>query len=145
MIGPVRCVSKPVDRGKCRLGPGGENESPRRTEFLAADDDGPATGHGGATTYEPAAFAREALAGDIVVPVVGRLFPDTPGDDRPVRAGVGVAGELATRELSGTLHLNATDGPAGWRIDLCPAGPAVPSHAKAGTAVCGTALTFSPG
>jgi hypothetical protein len=51
----------------------------------------------------------------------------------------------ATRELSGTLHPHATDGPTGWWIDLGAADPAVSGHAQAGTAVCGTALTFSSG
>jgi hypothetical protein len=51
----------------------------------------------------------------------------------------------ATGELSGTLHPHATDGPTGWRIDLGAASPAVSGHAQAGTAVCGTALTFSSG
>ena len=41
-------------------------------------------------------------------------------------------------ELSGTLHLHATDGPAEWWIDLDAAGPAAPQHAKADTAVRGT-------
>ncbi|MGC1281581.1 MAG: hypothetical protein WA895_01495 [Streptosporangiaceae bacterium] len=36
-----------------------------------------------------------------------------------------------TRELSGTLHPHATDGPTRWRIDLGAVSPAVPAHAQA--------------
>jgi hypothetical protein len=52
---------------------------------------------------------------------------------------------LTTGELSGTLGPHATDGPTGWWIDLGVVSPAASGHAQAGTAVCGTALTFSPG
>lgn len=45
---------------------------------------------------------------------------------------------LAGDELSGTLHLHATDGPVEWWIDLDAAAAAVPEHAKADTAVRGT-------
>jgi hypothetical protein len=51
----------------------------------------------------------------------------------------------ATRELSGTLHPDVTDGPTGWRIDLGAAGPTVSEHAQAGMAVCDATLTFSSG
>ena len=46
--------------------------------------------------------------------------------------------QAAIEELSGTLHLHATDGTSEWWIDLGAAGPAVPGHAKADTAVRGT-------
>jgi uncharacterized protein (TIGR03083 family) len=41
-------------------------------------------------------------------------------------------------ELSGTLHLHATDGPAEWWVDLEAAGRAVSGHIKADTAIRGT-------
>jgi hypothetical protein len=43
-----------------------------------------------------------------------------------------------TGELSGTLHLHATDGPTEWWIDLEATGPAVSGHITADTAICGT-------
>jgi hypothetical protein len=51
----------------------------------------------------------------------------------------------ATRELSGTLHPHATDEPTAWWIALGAVSRAMSGHAQAGTAVCGTALTFSSG
>lgn len=50
----------------------------------------------------------------------------------------GLLGQEAIEELSGTLHLHATDGPAEWWIDLDAAGTAVRQHAKADMAVRGT-------
>jgi hypothetical protein len=50
----------------------------------------------------------------------------------------GLLAQEATGELSGTLHLHATDGPTEWWIDLDAAGKAVPGHAKADTAIRGT-------
>jgi uncharacterized protein (TIGR03083 family) len=50
----------------------------------------------------------------------------------------GLLAQEATGELSGTLHLHATDGPAEWWIDLDAAGKAVPGHGKADTAIRGT-------
>jgi uncharacterized protein (TIGR03083 family) len=38
-------------------------------------------------------------------------------------------------ELTGTLHLHATDGPAEWWVDLGAADPATSGHAKADTAI----------
>jgi uncharacterized protein (TIGR03083 family) len=50
----------------------------------------------------------------------------------------GLLAQETTGELSGTLHLHATDGPAEWWIDLEAAGPAVSGHVKADTAIRGT-------
>ena len=46
--------------------------------------------------------------------------------------------QQTTGELSGTLHLHATDGPAEWWIDLEAACPAVSGHIKADAAIRGT-------
>jgi uncharacterized protein (TIGR03083 family) len=50
----------------------------------------------------------------------------------------GLLAHEAVEELSGTLHLHATDGPTEWWIDLDAAGPAVSGHIKADTALRGT-------
>jgi hypothetical protein len=50
----------------------------------------------------------------------------------------GLLSQAAIEELSGTLHLHATDGTSEWWIDLGAAGAAVPGHAKADTAIRGT-------
>jgi len=50
----------------------------------------------------------------------------------------GLLAQEASGELSGTLHLHATDGPTEWWIDLGAAGPATSGHIKADTAVRGT-------
>jgi uncharacterized protein (TIGR03083 family) len=50
----------------------------------------------------------------------------------------GLLAQQTPGELSGTLHLHATDGPTEWWIDLEAGGPAVPGHIKADTAVRGT-------
>ena len=50
----------------------------------------------------------------------------------------GLLAQETTGELSGTLHLHATDGPTEWWIDLEAAGPAVSGHIKADTAIRGT-------
>ena len=50
----------------------------------------------------------------------------------------GLLAQETTGELSGTLHLHATDGPTEWWIDLEAAAPAVSGHIKADTAVRGT-------
>jgi uncharacterized protein (TIGR03083 family) len=50
----------------------------------------------------------------------------------------GLLAPESSGELSGTLHLHATDGPTEWWIDLEAAGPAVSGHIKADTAIRGT-------
>jgi hypothetical protein len=50
----------------------------------------------------------------------------------------GLLAQETSGELTGTLHLHATDGPAEWWIDLAAAGPAVSGHIKADTAVRAT-------
>lgn len=73
--------------------------------------------------------------------------PPHPLDGEVAAAGIeefvieflpGLLAQEATGELSGTLHLHATDGPTEWLIDLDAAGKAVPGHAKADTAIRGT-------
>jgi hypothetical protein len=50
----------------------------------------------------------------------------------------GLLASDTTGEVSGTLHLHATDGQTEWWIDLDAAGSAVSGHVKAGTAIRGT-------
>ena len=50
----------------------------------------------------------------------------------------GLLAHETTRELSGTLHLHATDGPPNGGFDQAAAGPAVFGPIKADTAVRGT-------
>jgi hypothetical protein len=73
--------------------------------------------------------------------------PANPLDEDVAAAGIdefmieflpGLLSHETLGELSGTLHLHATDGPTEWWIDLGAAGAAVPQHAKADTAVRGT-------
>lgn len=73
--------------------------------------------------------------------------PPNPLDGDVAAAGIeefiieflpGLLSQEATGELSGTLHLHATDGPTEWWIDLDAAGTAVSRHAKADTAIRGT-------
>jgi MDMPI C-terminal domain/Mycothiol maleylpyruvate isomerase N-terminal domain len=47
----------------------------------------------------------------------------------------GLLGAESVEGLGGTLHLQATDGPPEWWIDLDRGGSAVPGHAKADTAI----------
>ena len=70
----------------------------------------------------------------------------------PLQAGVAAAGieEFITEflpgmlaqatggDLTGTLHLHATDGPVEWWLDLDAPGAALPHHAKADTAIRAT-------
>jgi uncharacterized protein (TIGR03083 family) len=73
--------------------------------------------------------------------------PPSPLDGDVAAAGIeefmieflpGLLSARPSGELSGTLHLHATDGPAEWWIDLGAGGPAVSGHAKADTAIRGT-------
>ena len=84
--------------------------------------------------------AQDAVAAD------GGPSPD-PVDGDVAAAGIeefmieflpGLLAQETTGELSGTLHLHATDGPTEWWIDLEAAAPAVSGHIKADTAVRGT-------
>jgi uncharacterized protein (TIGR03083 family) len=84
--------------------------------------------------------AEHAVTGD------GRP-PPNPLDGDVAAAGInefmieflpGLLSQEAIGGLSGTLHLHATDGPTEWWIDLGAAGPAVPQHLRADTAVRGT-------
>ena len=84
--------------------------------------------------------AQHAVAAD------GGPSPD-PLDGDLAAAGIeefmieflpGLLAQETIGELSGTLHLHATDGPTEWWIDLEAAGPAVSGHIKADTAIRGT-------
>ena len=84
--------------------------------------------------------AQDAVAAD------GGPSPD-PLDGDVAAAGIeefmieflpGLLAQETTGELSGTLHLHATDGPTEWWIDLQAAGSAVSGHIKADTAIRGT-------
>jgi uncharacterized protein (TIGR03083 family) len=78
--------------------------------------------------------------------VDGGAEPD-PLDGEVVTAGIeeffveflpGLLAQEGVEGLGGTLHLDATDGPAEWWIDLDANGSAIPRQAKADTAVRGT-------
>src|SRR5260370_5684223 len=49
----------------------------------------------------------------------------------------GILAQEAIEELSGTLHLHATDGPTEWWIDINTAAPAVSGDVNADTAIRG--------
>jgi len=94
-ICPVGGTGQPLDRRNRRPGPGGEYQAARRAELPPVNDDGAPAGHSGVTTDKLAPFTGELLNGGRVVPVVGGLLPDPPGDNRPVRLNGGVSGQLA--------------------------------------------------
>jgi len=73
--------------------------------------------------------------------------PAAPLDGGVAAAGIeefiteflpGMLAKTAGADLTGTLHLHATDGPVEWWIDLGASGAALPEHAKADTAIRGT-------
>ena len=57
----------------------------------------------------------------------------------------GLLAQETTRELSGTLHLHATDGPAQWWIDLAAAGRQCPGTLRRTWPFAAPARTFSCG
>ena len=78
---------------------------------------------------------------------LGGAAPARPLDSSVAAAGIDefltefLPGLLAQTEadgLTGILHLHATDGPAGWRVNLGEHGAAVPGQTAADTAVSGT-------
>ena len=73
--------------------------------------------------------------------------PPSPLDGDVAAAGIeefmieflpGLLAPETTGQLSGTLHLHATDGQTEWWTDLDAVGSAVSGHAKADTAIHGT-------
>jgi hypothetical protein len=73
--------------------------------------------------------------------------PPSPLDGDVAAAGIeefmieflpGLLAPETTGELSGTLHLHATDGQTEWWIDLDAVGSAVSGHVKVDTAIRGT-------
>ena len=76
-----------------RVGAGVQHDRAARLELAVTDGDRLRPGQPAVAANEPAAFALEAIDGDLVVPVVGGLVADSRGDRCPIGHDPRVAGK----------------------------------------------------